>query len=63
MGMSIFEEFVVSIYHYLHEMKENKCKTRFDTETLSKAGSLFKLVTGFSFITSLIITRKIISRQ
>ena len=60
MGMSIFEELLVSVYHYLHEMKENKCKTRFDTDTLSKAGSLFKFVTGFSFITSLIITRNII---
>ena len=59
-GMSIFEELLESVYHYFHEMKENKCKTRFDTDTLSKAGSLFKFVTGFSYITSLIITRNII---
>lgn len=58
MGMRILEELLVSIYYYPHEMKQNICKTRFDTETLSKA--LFYLVTGFSFITSLIITRNIL---
>ena len=46
-----YGELFVSIYHFLHEMKENKCKPHFNNETLAKADSLFNLVTDYiSFV-------------
>ena len=59
-GMSIFEELLVSIYHSLGKIKENKCEPRFNNETFAKADSLFKLVTDFRFIITLVITRNIL---
>ena len=59
-GMSIFNELFVSIYNSLREMKENKCEPRFNNETWTKADSLFKLVTDFRFIATLVITRNIL---
>ena len=41
-------------------MKENKCEPRFKNETSAKADSLLKLVTDFSFIATLFITRNIL---
>ena len=59
-GMIIFEELLVSIYYSLHEMKENKCEPRFSNENPVKADSLFQLITDFSFIVTLVITRNIL---
>ena len=58
--MIIFEELLVSIYYSLHEMKENKCEPRFSNENPVKADSLFQLITDFSFIVTLVITRNIL---
>ena len=56
----MFEELLVSIYRSLRKMKENKCKPRFNNETSTKADSLFKFVTDFIFVITLVITRNIL---
>ena len=40
-------------------MKENKCEPSFNKKTPAKANSISKLVTDFSFITTLVIIRNI----
>ena len=59
-GMSVFEQLFVSIYCSLHEMKENKCEPRFNNRTSAILDSLFQLVTEFSFIATLVITKNIL---
>ena len=59
-GMSIFKELFVPTYHSHREMKENKCEPLFNDETWADTDSLLKLVTDFSFIVILVITRDIL---
>ena len=58
--MSIFKELFVPTYHSHREMKENKCEPLFNDETWADTDSLLKLVTDFSFIVILVITRDIL---
>ena len=59
-SLHTFKDLLVSIYHSLHEMKENEYKPYFNNETSVKVDSLFKLATDFSFINILAITRIIL---
>ena len=44
-------------------MRENKCEPSFNSKNLAKLDSLFKFVTDFSFIATLVISCQITSYQ
>ena len=48
------------VYHSWLTMKENNDIVHYNNETSAKAESLFKLIDGFEFIITLVITRSIL---
>ena len=59
-GMDVFEDLFVPVYHSWLTMKENNDIVHYNNETSAKAESLFKLIDGFEFIITLVITRSIL---
>ena len=59
-GMDVFEDLFVPVYHSWLTMKENNDIVHYNNETSAKAESLFKLIDGFEFIITLVITCSIL---
>ena len=59
-GMDVFEDLFVPVYHSWLTMKENNDIVHYNNETSATAESLFKLIDGFEFIITLVITRSIL---